>query len=120
MPARRSVGVTESAARREMAWRQLRSSSLPNGVTVNDIADRARPHDLLPPLRLQGGGDFLAVDPARDSRPYLLAANWYRSHVRQTGEMPGSAEAVRLPAPRPRNNDIDSTILKTNMCIMPY
>jgi AcrR family transcriptional regulator len=42
--------------------------------------------------------DRLAVDPARDSRPYLLAAscilaaNWYRNHVVQTGDLPSSAE----------------------------
>jgi AcrR family transcriptional regulator len=41
----------------------------------------------------------MAVDPARDSRPYLvaaswiLAASWYRSHVVQTGDLPSSAEA---------------------------
>jgi AcrR family transcriptional regulator len=40
----------------------------------------------------------MAVDPARDGRPYLLAAslilaaNWYRSHVFQTGDVPSSAE----------------------------
>jgi AcrR family transcriptional regulator len=40
----------------------------------------------------------MAVDPARDSRPYLLAAslilaaNWYRSNVLQTGDAPSSAE----------------------------
>ena len=42
--------------------------------------------------------DRMAVDPAQDSRPYLvaasliLAANWYRSHVVQTGDLPSSAE----------------------------
>jgi AcrR family transcriptional regulator len=42
--------------------------------------------------------DRLAVDPACDSRPYLLAAscilaaNWYRNHVVQTGDLPSSAE----------------------------
>jgi AcrR family transcriptional regulator len=40
----------------------------------------------------------MAVDPARDSRPYLLAAscilaaNWYRNYVLQTGDEPSSAE----------------------------
>jgi AcrR family transcriptional regulator len=40
----------------------------------------------------------MAVDPARDSRPYLLAAslilaaNWYRNYVVQTGDLPSSAE----------------------------
>jgi AcrR family transcriptional regulator len=40
----------------------------------------------------------MAVDPARDSRPYLLAAscilaaNWYRNHAVQTGEPPSSAD----------------------------
>jgi AcrR family transcriptional regulator len=40
----------------------------------------------------------MAVDPARDSRPYLLAAslilaaNWYRSNAVRTGDEPGSAE----------------------------
>jgi AcrR family transcriptional regulator len=40
----------------------------------------------------------MAVDPARDSRPYLLAAswilaaNWYRRHVVQTGDAPSSAD----------------------------
>jgi hypothetical protein len=42
--------------------------------------------------------DRMKVDPARDSRPYLLAAswvlaaNWYRSHIIQTGQLPSSAE----------------------------
>ncbi|MCW2625703.1 helix-turn-helix domain-containing protein [Mycobacterium sp.] len=42
--------------------------------------------------------DRMAVDPARDSRPYLLAAscilaaNWYRNYVVQTGDLPSSAE----------------------------
>ncbi|HXO51685.1 MAG TPA: TetR family transcriptional regulator [Mycobacterium sp.] len=42
--------------------------------------------------------DRMAVDPARDSRPYLLAAscilaaNWYRNRVVQTGDLPRSAE----------------------------
>jgi AcrR family transcriptional regulator len=40
----------------------------------------------------------MEVDSARDSRPYLLAAswvlasNWYRSHVVQTGQLPRSAD----------------------------
>lgn len=40
----------------------------------------------------------MAVDPARDSRPYLLAAscilaaNWYRDYVVRTGDLPISAE----------------------------
>jgi AcrR family transcriptional regulator len=40
----------------------------------------------------------MAVDPARDSRPYLLAAslilaaNWYRSNAVHTGDEPSSAE----------------------------
>jgi AcrR family transcriptional regulator len=40
----------------------------------------------------------MAVDPARDSRPYLLAAscilaaNWYRDYVVRTGDLPTSAE----------------------------
>jgi hypothetical protein len=40
----------------------------------------------------------MVVDPAHDSRPYLLAAscilaaNWYRNDVVQTGEGPGSAD----------------------------
>jgi AcrR family transcriptional regulator len=40
----------------------------------------------------------MAVDPVRDSRPYLLAAayvlaaNWYRRYVLRTGEEPSSAE----------------------------
>ena len=40
----------------------------------------------------------MAVDPARDSRPYLLAAscvlaaNWYRNHVVRTGDLPSSAD----------------------------
>jgi AcrR family transcriptional regulator len=40
----------------------------------------------------------MAVDPARDGRPYLLAAsyvlagNWYRRYVVQTGDLPGSAD----------------------------
>ncbi|MEA3019241.1 MAG: hypothetical protein QOI47_765 [Actinomycetota bacterium] len=40
----------------------------------------------------------MAVDPARDSRPHLLAAswilaaNWYRSSVVQTGLLPGSPD----------------------------
>jgi AcrR family transcriptional regulator len=42
--------------------------------------------------------DRMKVDPARDSRPYLLAAswvlaaNWYRSHIIQTGQLPSSAD----------------------------
>jgi AcrR family transcriptional regulator len=42
--------------------------------------------------------DRMAVDPARDSRPYLLAAslilaaNWYRNYVVRTGDLPTSAE----------------------------
>jgi len=42
--------------------------------------------------------DRMAVDPARDSRPYLLAAscilaaNWYRNYVVQTADLPSSAE----------------------------
>jgi AcrR family transcriptional regulator len=42
--------------------------------------------------------DRMKVDPARDSRPYLLAAswvlaaNWYRSHIIETGQLPSSAE----------------------------
>jgi hypothetical protein len=42
--------------------------------------------------------DRMAVDPARDSRPYLLAAscilaaNWYRDYVVKTGDLPSSAE----------------------------
>jgi AcrR family transcriptional regulator len=42
--------------------------------------------------------DRMAVDPARDSRPYLLAAscilaaNWYRNYVVRTGDLPSSAE----------------------------
>jgi AcrR family transcriptional regulator len=42
--------------------------------------------------------DHMAVDPARDSRPYLLAAslilaaNWYRSNAVRTGDGPSSAE----------------------------
>ena len=42
--------------------------------------------------------DRMAVDPVRDSRPYLLAAscilaaNWYRNRVVQTGDLPRSAE----------------------------
>jgi AcrR family transcriptional regulator len=42
--------------------------------------------------------DRMAVNPARDSRPYLLAAscilaaNWYRNYVVQTGDVPSSAE----------------------------
>jgi hypothetical protein len=40
----------------------------------------------------------MAVDPARDSQPYLiaasciLAANWYRNYVVTTGDLPSSAE----------------------------
>jgi AcrR family transcriptional regulator len=40
----------------------------------------------------------MGVDPSRDSRPYLLAAsyvlaaNWYRSHVVQTGDVPSSVD----------------------------
>jgi hypothetical protein len=40
----------------------------------------------------------MAVDPAHDSRPYLLAAscilaaNWYRNDVVQTGDGPSSAD----------------------------
>jgi AcrR family transcriptional regulator len=40
----------------------------------------------------------MAVDPARDGRPYLLAASlvlaasWYRGHAVQTGGVPSSAE----------------------------
>jgi AcrR family transcriptional regulator len=40
----------------------------------------------------------MAVDPAHDSRPYLLAAswilaaNWYRNHVVRTGDVPSSAD----------------------------
>ena len=40
----------------------------------------------------------MAVDPARDSRPYLLAtscilaASWYRNHVVQTGDLPSTAD----------------------------
>jgi AcrR family transcriptional regulator len=40
----------------------------------------------------------MGVDPARDSRPYLLAAslilaaNWHRRHVVQTGEVPSSID----------------------------
>jgi AcrR family transcriptional regulator len=42
--------------------------------------------------------DRMAVDAASDSRPYLLAAscilaaNWYRDYVVQTGDLPSSAE----------------------------
>ena len=42
--------------------------------------------------------DRMAVDPAHDSRPYLLAAscilaaNWYRDYVVRTGDLPISAE----------------------------
>jgi AcrR family transcriptional regulator len=42
----------------------------------------------------------MAVDPARDSRPYLLAAscilaaNWYRDYVVRTGDVPSSAEVA--------------------------
>jgi AcrR family transcriptional regulator len=42
--------------------------------------------------------DRMAVDPARDGRPYLLAAscilaaNWYRDYVVKTGDLPSSAE----------------------------
>jgi AcrR family transcriptional regulator len=42
--------------------------------------------------------DRMAVDPARDGRPYLLAAscilaaNWYRDYVVRTGDLPSSAE----------------------------
>jgi AcrR family transcriptional regulator len=42
--------------------------------------------------------DRMAVDPVSDSRPYLLAAscilaaNWYRNRVVQTGDLPRSAE----------------------------
>jgi AcrR family transcriptional regulator len=42
--------------------------------------------------------DRMKVDPARDSRPYLLAAswifaaNWYRDHIIQTGQLPSSAD----------------------------
>lgn len=34
----------------------------------------------------------MAVDPARDSRPYLLAANCYRDYVVRTGDLPSSTE----------------------------
>jgi hypothetical protein len=40
----------------------------------------------------------MKVDPARDSRPYLLAAswifaaNWYRDHIIETGQLPSSAD----------------------------
>jgi AcrR family transcriptional regulator len=40
----------------------------------------------------------MAVDPASDGRPYLLAAscilaaNWYRNHVVQTGDLPSTAD----------------------------
>jgi AcrR family transcriptional regulator len=40
----------------------------------------------------------MGVDPARDSRPYLLAASyalaayWYRRHVFRTGDVPGSVD----------------------------
>jgi AcrR family transcriptional regulator len=40
----------------------------------------------------------MAVDPADDGRPYLLAAsyvlaaNWYRDHAARTGELPSSAD----------------------------
>jgi AcrR family transcriptional regulator len=40
----------------------------------------------------------MAVDPVRDSRPYLLAAsnvlaaNWYRRHIVQTGDVPSSVD----------------------------
>jgi AcrR family transcriptional regulator len=42
--------------------------------------------------------DRMKVDPARDSRPYLLAAswifaaNWYRDHIIETGQLPSSAD----------------------------
>jgi AcrR family transcriptional regulator len=42
--------------------------------------------------------DRMNLDPARDSRPYLSAAlwvraaNWYRSHIVETGQLPGSAD----------------------------
>ena len=40
----------------------------------------------------------MAVDPAQDSRPYLLAgsyvlaSNWYRNHAVRTGDLPSSAD----------------------------
>jgi AcrR family transcriptional regulator len=42
--------------------------------------------------------DRMAVDPARDGRPHLLAASWilaadwYRNHVMQTGDLPSSVD----------------------------
>ncbi|MDQ1425874.1 MAG: hypothetical protein QOD72_3372 [Acidimicrobiaceae bacterium] len=46
----------------------------------------------------QAFAERMGVDPDRDSRPYLLAAsnvlaaNWYRRHIVQTGDVPSSVD----------------------------
>jgi AcrR family transcriptional regulator len=81
-------------------------------VDIDNERHRAELTDASPSVRAQGLAvrealinevalaiaDRMAADPARDSRPYLLAAscilaaNWYRNYVVQTGDLPSSAE----------------------------
>jgi AcrR family transcriptional regulator len=81
-------------------------------VDIDNERHRAELTEATPSVRAQGLAvrealikgvtlaiaDRMAVDAASDSRPYLLAAscilaaNWYRDYVVQTGDLPSSAE----------------------------